>query len=53
MRTKLLDRLATVRRFADQSHVGLSADEYGYTLSYEGVIVNRKNSYLSRRITHS
>jgi len=29
MRTKLLDSLAPIRCFADQSHIGLSAEEYG------------------------
>ena len=29
MRTKLLDRLAAVRCFADQCQIGLSTDQYG------------------------
>ena len=52
MRTKLLDRLAAVRGFADQSHIRLSFDQYGYALPYQGMIVNRQNSYLSCPITH-
>jgi hypothetical protein len=47
MSTKLLDRLAAVRGFGDQSHIRLGADEYGYALPYEGVVVNRQNSNLS------
>jgi hypothetical protein len=41
MRTELLDRLAAVRGFAYQSHIRLRADEYGYALPHEGMIVNR------------
>ena len=47
MSTELLDRLAAVRGFGDQSHIRLGADEYGYALPYEGMVVNRQNSNLS------
>jgi hypothetical protein len=47
MGTELLDRLAAVRGLGDQSHIRLGADEYGYALPYEGVVVNRQNSNLS------
>src|SRR5271166_2767946 len=53
MRTKLLDSLAAVRGFADQSHVRLSLDEYRYSMPDERVIVHSKNANLSCRITHA
>ena len=47
MRTKLLDSLAPIGCFGDQSHTGLSAEEYGYALPYENMIVNCENADLS------
>ena len=47
MCTELLDSLAAIRCFGDQSHIGFSTEEYGYTLPYEDVIVNCKNPDLS------
>ncbi len=47
MCTKLLDSLAAVRGFGNQSHIWLSADEYRYSLPYQGMIVNRKNPNLN------
>lgn len=40
MRTKLLDSLAAVRRFGNQSQIRFSTDEYSYPLLYENMIVN-------------
>jgi len=47
MRTELLYSLAPIGRFGDESHIGLVAEEYGYALPYESMIVNRKNPDLS------
>jgi hypothetical protein len=47
MGTELLDRLAAVRGLGDQSHIRLGADENGYALPYEDMVVNRQNSNLS------
>ena len=47
MRTKLLDSLTAIRCFGDQSQVRLSAQEYGYALPNQSMIVNCKNSNLS------
>ena len=47
MRTKLLDSLAPIACFGDQSHIGLSAKKYGYALPYENVIVSCENPDLS------
>ena len=47
MLTKLLDTLASIGCFADQSHTGLSAQEYCYALPYENMVVNCKNPDLS------
>ena len=47
MRTKLLDSLTAIRCFGDQSQVRLSAQEYGYALPYENMIVNCENADLS------
>jgi hypothetical protein len=47
MRTKLLDSLAPIGCFGDQSHIGLSAEEYGYALPNENMIVDCENADLS------
>ena len=39
MRTELLDSLAAIRCFGDQSHIGLSTEEYCYALPDEDVVV--------------
>jgi hypothetical protein len=39
--------LAAIRGFANQSHIRLSFDQYGYALPYQGMIVNGQNSNLS------
>jgi hypothetical protein len=41
MRTKLLDRLAAIRRFCDQGHIGLTADQYGNALADYRMIIHR------------
>jgi hypothetical protein len=46
MRAELLDSLAAIRCFGDQSHIGFRTEEQGDTLSYENMIVNGKNSDL-------
>ena len=53
MGTKLLDSLAAIRGFADQSHVRLSADQYRDALPDQGVIVHRKNPNLRYPVTHA
>lgn len=47
MRAELLDSLAAIRCFGDQSHIGLRVEKYGYALPYENVIVNCENPDLS------
>ena len=47
MCTELLDSLAPIGCFGDQSHIGLRVEEYGYALPYKNMIVNCENPYLS------
>ena len=52
MRTELLDRLTSIRGFGYQSQIRFTTDEYGYTLSYENMIVHCKNPYWSVGLSH-
>ena len=47
MRTELLYSLAPIGCFGDQSHIGLSVEEYSYALPYENMVVNCENPDLS------
>jgi hypothetical protein len=39
MRTKLLDRLAAIRRFRSYSHIGLTTNQYGNALADYRMII--------------
>ena len=40
MHSKLLDRLAAIRRFGDYGHIGLTADQYGNALADHRMIID-------------
>jgi len=43
MRAELLDRFATIRRFRDYGHIGLTAHQYGNALADYRMIINYQN----------